>query len=971
MECSGLVNFPFSVEEALRLHSETKEEEEEEEESKSGGAGAAGPPAGDGEGGDSSDGSSDDGSDFSDSDSDFDPEDLGQDLPPLHPLPLANPINNNNNHNNNQPAARARQQRRVVLIADIDDFGNIFLTALDASVASSSSTAAAASASSFSSAAASSSSSSSSSAAAAAAAGSLSPSDRHERALAQALEHELNLASAGGESGPAAAPPGAKKARRGPASAKAAFRDSLEFLRVQKGFDQSLQSDRALLNNQRRTMRLHESLRTIFKIVIFASMVWSTRQLGVVHLVARYATWIYLARDVAALMGFEIHFDVEVNQHPLQHHQHHLHAPQQQQQQGAHGPGHGHGHAHGGEGAGLDGDLIALQPLPPQALMQPLQPVLDFFGMWGGGPALHPLANMPLQLPHAAAAVAAAAADGVAPAPVDVVQLRRRQCIRRVALLAVTISLVEVYNALTGSSDPAWFTSMQLTWLRFLPLQFLAFLASLLALGGASWRSRWVQLGLVGALLLEGFYWHADFRSKTMTAFAHWMVDSLAPKVGRLLSIAARVTPVAAVASSVLWTLSQALMVLLPIVADAAVEQQQPPPQQQQQLNANANALQAQGMPIVNLNPNAQNFPLIFAVLRHNPQLRRCYRTVLYSVLAAVALECLFSYFGFQLPIVADSWRRLQVVGPVLASLLYEVVVFEGRGVLIGLALLRFVYVVDQSLPIHTLTILAPPHATNVSSPQLRPAESVPLDPSSTALARQGSSSSSSSASASPPVPAVVCLSCARHRTPFMLVRLLQDLIFETHLLVSFLNSGVQALLIQRQEQTLQLIDTNVTIQLAIDQQRRQRSSAQGADADANSNEQEAKYENADEDEDTPEPHVQVQTCPDCVLHSIHMQLLLPFVYLCASYFLFSRLLPPPPYSTYREIILSTLHYIFDRVPLLVLLDLFMGWWNGRVLQWRKIYLSLSTLILAYAFYVVFFSWFHSIGIWWLMPGTT
>jgi len=115
---------------------------------------------------------------------------------------------------------------------------------------------------------------------------------------------------------------------------------------------------------------------------------------------------------------------------------------------------------------------------------------------------------------------------------------------------------------------------------------------------------------------------------------------------------------------------------------------------------------------------------------------------------------------------------------------------------------------------------------------------------------------------------------------------------------------------------------------------------------------------------------VQIRTCPSCVLRSIHLQLLLPFALLGASSLLFARLLPPPPYSTYREIVLSTLHYIFDRVPLVVLLDLGAGWWTGRVLRWRKTYLALSALILAYAAYVVFFSWFHAVGIWWLLPGS-
>ena len=113
----------------------------------------------------------------------------------------------------------------------------------------------------------------------------------------------------------------------------------------------------------------------------------------------------------------------------------------------------------------------------------------------------------------------------------------------------------------------------------------------------------------------------------------------------------------------------------------------------------------------------------------------------------------------------------------------------------------------------------------------------------------------------------------------------------------------------------------------------------------------------------------EVQTCHSCLLHSIRAQLLLPFVDSLIVGTIFSVLLPPPPDSGSRSLLYGCMCLLLDRVPAVAMYDVVQGWWSGRELRWKRAYVGLTTAVLAYASYVVWVSWYHQIGVWYLLPG--
>ena len=496
-----------------------------------------------------------------------------------------------------------------------------------------------------------------------------------------------------------------------------------------------------------------------------------------------------------------------------------------------------------------------LPPLPP----------LAFLAHWLGKSLL--ISN-PIIIPHELA-------DAANPA------LRQRKRLRFFLLCLSCMLALEYLNWFHGPGNQEWFTQL-LTLLRFTPLT-----AGIIALPVAAlfdlWRNRWLQGILLVSVMLECAFWTFDFRSRSMELFGLFLWQSVALSLWTLVVALVRAAPVTSVLVALGYMIAKLAMIIVPVL---------------------------------NLDPAAQNWPLLFNIVRHNPELRRCYKVFGVTCMAAAMAQGAYLFAGSELSWVADAWTKLRSVLWILALLAYNLTVADHRSVMFGLALLRFIRVIDQSLPIATLAIHSSPPTGSTEAP-----------------------CSSSLPAPAVPVPSVVCLSCARHACPFTLVRWLQDFLFESTLLFCWPLSGVQAVHVQKHEQNMQITDTAQTIKAARQAQRQERKSHEETSA----------VSEEDGEDDLP---LQVQTCQSCLLHSIRAQLLLPFVCLLVLSPLLSVLLPPPPLFIYRNLLHACTCLLLDRVPCVALFDVVQGWWSGRVLKWKRAYIGLTSAVLAYSSYM-------------------
>jgi len=577
--------------------------------------------------------------------------------------------------------------------------------------------------------------------------------------------------------------------------------------------------------------------------------------------------------------------------------------------------------------------------------------VLDTLAMWG--PPQQQQAQQPNhpQANHANGNALVELPDAAADAAAALEEILHRKHLRRAALFVGLYLFVEAANWMLGSRDPAWFTSACMSGFRLLPCAALLWTLASMLLGHARWRSREVLGTAAAALVLEGAFWATGWRNETVLLMARWgwshMLDSFAPAAWSALQLLLRVAPLCVAVPCFLWLLAQLFVVLCPVVLDAIA----PPPN-------------AAGVQLINLNPAAQPWAHIFHLLAHHPELRLCYVYTLASAALALGAELVFLHFDMPLPFVPAVWSWLKHAAPVLGSLAYEVAVFESRGAMIALAAARFILVVHRSLPLRSLELLTK--------------KSKPRSQSSKKQGPAGSNSSAGSAAGAVPAadlsPSLLCLSCSRHRAPFLAVRCAADLVFEMHHLLAYPLSGVQGLHLQKLEMELQLIDTEETVRLERDRLRKLKEEAAAADdAEKEDGAEEAQRSAIDEhsdDEDDALPPVYLHTCNGCVLHSVRMQLLLPFLLCLLVCGAFAVLFAPPPSSAYSAVLSHVLHFWLDRVPALVLIDIGLGWSKGRVLQHARLYWAASAAVLLYAWWSLLQAPWAEVSLWaFLLPG--
>jgi hypothetical protein len=733
----------------------------------------------------------------------------------------------------------------------------------------------------------------------------------------------------------------------------------LHFRRLQQGLDAEVRSDRKLRESREDTMHLHDLLRTVFKILTLASLLFSLNNVGVPHLCARYGALALAIASVAAACGYgaaAVDWFLDCRFFWQQHQGAILHQMMMQQQQdpeeqlNLHGAG---ALVHAANG------VANIHPPPQSAFTRFCARALDSIAMWGP-PAVaanddaNNNNNAPGLLVHELAAVPVAEAD-------DPAEVLRRKHLRRAALFIGLYACVEVANWLLDSHDPAWFTFTCISAFRLFPYGALMWAVLAVVLQGTPWRSREVLIGVGVAVGLEALFWSTGWRNELVVLLGKWWwrksIDVVLPALWQGSKILVRIAPLGVAVPCFLWMLVQMSGEVLIMMADTIA----PPP------------LQPNGVQVFNFNPAAQPWGQIFGLLVNDPNLRFCYKLSAASALVAVVAELLFSWLGVDLPFVRSLWSSLRAALPVLSSIAYEVAVFESRGALLGMAVARVLFVVHKSLPLRSLALLTKKSKTNA-----RRSSSSGGDAGGASSSANAAGHASASGAAHTAASSLVCLSCARHRHPFRALRLLSDMLFETHLLCSYPFSGVQGLHLQKQELELQLVDTDTTLRLAREERRKIHAADEAAGAEGEGegqspheptvaaastattarlfprddveDEEDDVGEGEDEDgSSSSSPSLFLQTCNRCVLHSIRMQLLLPFLFYLLVHGLFVLLFPPAPYSTYSAVLSHMLHFFFDRVPVLVVIDVALGWHKGRVLQHPRAYWAASAAVILYA----------------------
>ena len=107
------------------------------------------------------------------------------------------------------------------------------------------------------------------------------------------------------------------------------------------------------------------------------------------------------------------------------------------------------------------------------------------------------------------------------------------------------------------------------------------------------WRNRYLQGILLAFLLLEGAFWARGCRSHSMQLLRQFLWESVAVQLWRLVVALARAAPGTSVLVALGYRVARMAMIIVPVLNPA---------------------------------PAAQNWPLLFNIVRHNPQLRRCYK---------------------------------------------------------------------------------------------------------------------------------------------------------------------------------------------------------------------------------------------------------------------------------------------------------------------------------------------------------
>jgi hypothetical protein len=798
------------------------------------------------------------------------------------------------------PAANAAASKvtKMIFIADIDEVGNLFMTQRELTDHPKPKKVSDASSSTASSAAASSSDP-------LIPAGDSSISSSSDATLTDAVLRAVaksqNDAATSSSSLSKATPSGETRQRRasstsgdgkatnnGVASSKAKYIEAYKFLKLQNSVDDRRREESKLVTNQLHTARIHETLRQGFKGLILASMLWS--QQGAIHLIIRYGSWFLLVWCILKLCGIEFEFDD--------------------------GPPANGGGAAGGE---LNDLLQQLQFNHPDDHAPHLWGVIlaDF---------LLPLGLLPPPVipPHQEMLPGGEVnAVLVPPEPIDPEVMQRIRWKRLLVAIALVVA-VEGYLYYSGASDPVWAWTALSAFLRLLPLLSTMSLLVCLLAGVVEWRERMTLITVASIIVLESLFTYFEFHAPMRNSFLSLVSSTLLPRLWNWALLAIRIAPLACSVISfglLFWTIAD---VCFPLVVQVPF----PPLQWNQNFQWNQ----------------------IWHVLRHEQNVRNAYAVTLFATMAAITLETIFAYWDWNLGVFVETGAVLKRITPVLLSLAYDCMVFEGRGVILGLACARFIWVVDQSLPIHCLTILKSATSNTRNKRNGKAQQQQQLTAGET---NDESSSSSNSSSLQ-----VVCLSCQRaHAHPLRPIRWLIDLIFETHLLVTAPLSGVQGVMIQKKEQEMRE-------QLGLGDVEQTQQHDETGEADESS-EQKPRSKSSS----SLGSAVHIQTCVDCTVHSVRMQLFLPFFYSALLLGAFAIAFPAPRQSTYRDLLTSALHYLLDRVPLLCIIDIAMGFYHQRVLKYARAYWTITALVLTYAAWVSSSAWWMQLEHAYLLPG--